>query len=304
MQKGSVFKLADKDGKLISWGWRIQTGRDSNRKKIQQAKQGFDTKRAAQDALDDFKKTLEIKQAATAETPVEDDPRTFGWWFEEYLDKHCVGAGREKTTISGYRKSGGYALRYFKTTPLLMLSKMVQPIQDAINQLKGKGGKKEKPLSPKTVSEIAHLMSAIYEYAVRMQQVNPLTHPNPMKAITLPKREKKKAKHLEVFSLRQLFEKIDDHFWLGPLVNLDLPTGCRRGELLALTWSDLDFESRFLLINKSLAQTPEDGIYLKATKEGDTRHLRLPSVTIEYLKEHQKRQGAHREKMGCLYQAN
>ena len=52
-----------------------------------------------QAALDNFKKTLEEKQAVAADPPVADDPRTFGWWFQEYLEKHCVGAGREKTTI-------------------------------------------------------------------------------------------------------------------------------------------------------------------------------------------------------------
>jgi len=53
---------------------------------------------------------------------------------------------------------------------------------------------KRKTLSAKTVSEIAHLMNAMYEYAVRMQEVNPLTHPSPMRAITLPKKGKKQTK--------------------------------------------------------------------------------------------------------------
>ena len=50
-------------------------------------------------------------------------------------------------------------------------------------------------------------------------------------------------------------------------------------------WPDLNLDTRFLLVNKSPAQTPEDGIYLKATKEGDIRHLKLPPATTEYLRQ-------------------
>jgi integrase len=68
-----------------------------------------------------------------------------------------------------------------------------------------------------------------------------------------------------------------------------LASGARRGELLALTWPDVDWLSRTVTINKSLEQT-RAGLRLKGTKNDDMRICRLPQaamVALQFLKEQQ-----------------
>ena len=52
---------------------------------------------------------------------------------------------------------------------------------------------------------------------------------------------------------------------LNQLFNL-IQTGARRGEVLGLTWSDIDFENRRLSFKKSLLAKDGEGVELSTTK--------------------------------------
>ncbi|MCE2871226.1 MAG: site-specific integrase [Oxalobacteraceae bacterium] len=58
--------------------------------------------------------------------------------------------------------------------------------------------------------------------------------------------------------------------WMKPLVELAVETAMRRGELLSLRWSDIDFS--------------EGVAYLQITKNGEGRHVPLSSRAIAILK--------------------
>lgn len=62
-----------------------------------------------------------------------------------------------------------------------------------------------------------------------------------------------------------------------------LKTGMRRGELLALEWSDIDFKNSKIWINKQIYR----GI-TQTTKTGKERYVDMPSSLIEILKEHKQ----------------
>jgi len=59
--------------------------------------------------------------------------------------------------------------------------------------------------------------------------------------------------------------------WLTPLVILALNTGLRRGELLNLTWDDIDFSQNLLTVEG------------RTTKTGQTRHLPLNREAVKVL---------------------
>lgn len=69
---------------------------------------------------------------------------------------------------------------------------------------------------------------------------------------------------LDEAKLRTLFDRARDTR-LYPFVVTAAATGCRRGELLALQWSDLDLQTGSLDISKSLEQT-KAGLRVKSTK--------------------------------------
>jgi integrase len=80
---------------------------------------------------------------------------------------------------------------------------------------------------------------------------------------------------------------------------LALASGCRRGELLALRWSDVDLGKATIKIERSLEQTRGGGLRFKCPK---TRHSRrgisLPPSAVVMLQPHRKEQLALRLKLG------
>lgn len=74
--------------------------------------------------------------------------------------------------------------------------------------------------------------------------------------------------------------------------------GTRRGETLALRWSDIDFDAETATIRRSCTRTQEDGIMLKTTKTGKSRVIPIDSDTIAELRSHLRSQRAHRLLLG------
>src|SRR5690606_3909026 len=66
-------------------------------------------------------------------------------------------------------------------------------------------------------------------------------------------------------------------------------TGARRGELMALRWSDIDWGRSTLTIRRALAQVPGLGVRVKATKTEQERTITLDPVTIGALDQHRRR---------------
>ena len=81
-----------------------------------------------------------------------------------------------------------------------------------------------------------------------------IKNPAAERRVSLPQSTIKEP--LKVFTLEEqkAIEKECSTERLGTAILLDLYTGLRRGELLALTWEDLDFEKRTITINKQLAR--------------------------------------------------
>lgn len=124
---------------------------------------------------------------------------------------------------------------------------------------------------------------------------------NPMTRVTLPRMDKHEPKVLETSDLKWLIARVEHHEWLHLLFIVDAATGCRRGELLALQWTDVEFDLKILTISKSLVQTKRDGVFLKAPKGRKARRFSLPASAIEALKEHRATQERNREIFGDDY---
>jgi len=67
-------------------------------------------------------------------------------------------------------------------------------------------------------------------------------------------------------------------------------SGMRKGEALALTWNDLDFTTNDLRINKALSLGKDNQLYVKSTKTGVARTIKMDDKTMVVLKEWKKKQ--------------
>lgn len=74
-------------------------------------------------------------------------------------------------------------------------------------------------------------------------------------------------------------------YQLQVFLNLATFSGCRRGELIALNWNDIDFEENTISITKSASKTKAHGQIVKAPKtKAGNRIISIPESCIVQLK--------------------
>ncbi|MGE7910775.1 tyrosine-type recombinase/integrase [Lysinibacillus xylanilyticus] len=74
------------------------------------------------------------------------------------------------------------------------------------------------------------------------------------------------------------------------LLRLIAYTGMRKSEALALTWNDLNLIDNELTINKAIGRGKNTQLYLKSTKTGKSRTIKIDETTVSILKEWKKLQ--------------
>lgn len=89
--------------------------------------------------------------------------------------------------------------------------------------------------------------------------------------------------------------------WFYAAVCFSVYTGARRGEVLGLRWSDVDFKENEVTIRRSLARTHSRGLFFKEPKNGKARTLTMPAPLAAILKQHREQQDAERDLLGKGY---
>jgi integrase len=159
-------------------------------------------------------------------------------------------------------------------------------LEKFIGEMLASGGRNGSPLSAQTVSYSAALLKMALNYAV---EVEGLIAVSPAKNLTVVKGKSKRRgvwsfEELEVFLAGMKTHRLYLFFHLAAF------TGARRGELLALRWSD--FDGKALSISKSRVTAGSATIEQNTTKGGENgqRRVLLDPLTIEELTQHRKRQ--------------
>jgi integrase len=134
-----------------------------------------------------------------------------------------------------------------------------------------KDGRAEEHLSNRTIVYIYRVLQNIFKHAVDWQ----LIKKNPMDGTNKPKIVKKEMLFFEEEAQQVIYALYEEpQMWrllcLGAMIG-----GFRRGELLALEWTDVDYENRSISINKSISLTENSKAIVKDPKtESSTRHVR------------------------------
>jgi integrase len=196
----------------------------------------------------------------------------------EYAERNCA-----PKTIERYRELAAYAIRQSVeiagTAQSFGDARMdefkAMQLQFVVNALRDRGGQETKafpggrPLAPKTVRHIMPLVHGVFERAVIWE----LIERNPCAGVDLPAPPEREPKVVEKDGVTKLLARAQGTR-LYPLIVLGLATGARRGELLALQWSDIDFDSGIITVSKSLDQT-KAGLRVKSTKSKKPRRFAL-----------------------------
>lgn len=77
-------------------------------------------------------------------------------------------------------------------------------------------------------------------------------------------------------------------------------TGCRRGEIAALTWQNINLSQGVVKISQNLLYSPQKYLYLETPKNRKVRFINLPQQTIALLKQYKRQYQRERAKyMKC-----
>lgn len=117
-----------------------------------------------------------------------------------------------------------------------------------------------------------------------------------------PRRVQHELRYLDTTELRQLLTACEDHP-IGPMVTLAATTGMRMGELLGLTWDDVDVASGRVAVRRALARAWDGGWALAEPKTPRSRRtLHLPGQAARALERQRDRQAEARAVAGKAWQ--
>jgi integrase len=161
----------------------------------------------------------------------------------------------------------------------------------------GRGRKLGKPLSRKTVRNIAGVVSSAFTLGLRWG----IAEMNPVPASEPPVPKKKEGIALTTQQQELLIEAAAAPWGMDIFLELDAATGARRGEVLGLQWADLS--ANRLMIGRSLSQVRQQ-VFLKEPKNKRFRTVTIPPSALKKLEAHRVRQQECRKQFGETYQGD
>ena len=214
---------------------------------------------------------------------------TYKNWLNEWLTHYIKPSSKQRTFEQYSKVAQIHILPYLGDIELTDLTPFV--LQKFVTDLTTNGNKRtSKGLSPNFVKTIlsviqnslktAHLVGYLPEYSANKI-----------------KRPKIVEKQVECFTIQEQ-KKIEEAAlsakkdkYLG--IILCLYTGLRIGELLALTWNDIDFEKSILSVTKTCHDGNENGEHIRIIDtpktENSRRQIPLSKTLVKILKEMKKK---------------
>ncbi|MFT9849263.1 tyrosine-type recombinase/integrase [Aneurinibacillus sp. REN35] len=262
--KGTV----DKEGS--SWFYVVDLGKDENGKRKRKKKRGFKTKKEAQQAL------TKLLHEVNSGTYVEPSGMKYGTYLHEWLEgkKHSLSV-QTFTMYEIYAKA--HILPVLGHTQLDKLTPI--SIQKFVSNIRSK------ELADATVERIYSIVNASLNTAVKMQ----LIPKNVASLIDKPKRNKNQLTIWDVYQVNKFLSTAKESPYYMTFF-LAIMTGMRQGEILGLSWKDVDLNKGLLYITQTLAHNGKS-IIVGAKTKTSVRSIALSPSTIDALKEHQNNAG-------------
>ncbi len=157
-------------------------------------------------------------------------------------------------------------------------------------------------LSPKTIKIMHAVLHKAMENAVHVNLV--ARNVCDIAATSLPRLTRHEIQPLSKEQAKKLLEAAKGHR-LETILLLAVTTGMRRGELIGLRWSDIDFHENSLYVRRTVDRITGNGYVVSEPKTASGRRkILLPPFVTQALKVHRTHQEAARLKAGSTWQEN
>lgn len=210
----------------------------------------------------------------------------FGDWMEYWFENHAKPKIRPTTQHTYWSR---IRLHINPELGHIPLNKLTQnDLQQFYGRLKKNGRKQFTELYGEGLSDrMVRMCHATCRSALEKAVQDGLIRTNPAIGCKLPS---KKAREMQVLDRNELQRFLIQAQAEGyyEIFLLDLATGLRRGELLALQWDDLDFETGVLNINKQVYAVNGELQFSEPKTKNSIRKIVLPPSILEVLREYKK----------------
>ncbi|MBL7575764.1 Site-specific recombinase XerD [Peptoniphilus asaccharolyticus DSM 20463] len=247
------------------------TDYQGNRKR--KKKEGFETKKQAEEWERDFLNNIDLSPSMTFQTLTDK--------YMEDIKPRCKI--NTITTKNTYLQA--HILPYFKDLKINDINPLI--IREWQNiKLTELSPVTNKPYSPTYLKSLNTLLSAILNYGVKFHNLkeNPCLKTGSIGSL-------KSDKDIQIWSIEEFnqFINVIDRSELHLGFNILYWSGLRIGELLALKWSDIDSERNILNIDESYQRIKKEDIITNPKSKKSIRKIVIIQSVIDELLEYKKK---------------
>lgn len=246
--EGSIFKDKKRDRWIGQYTINTTTGK--KRKSIYGS-----TRSEVRDRLNT------ILSEISTDIIVNDEKVTLKEWIILWLENYKK-LSLKRSSMDHYYRYFNYHIKESNLANISIKKLTALQIQQYLNEkykngrVDGKGG-----LSSGSVKHIYNIINGALDQAVKNQMIKI----NPCLAVTLPSPNKKEALYFTPEQAKEFLNLVkDDKYY--PLYCLELETGLRLGEIIALRWENVDLKTGRIDVNLNASIVSKE-----QQKEGDTK---------------------------------
>lgn len=288
--------IKNKSGVVYAYQIKVYRGRDADGKQLKpystvwKIPDGMKNSRTIKKELDRFAVLFEQQ---CKEGLVSTDKKTFSTYAEYFMT--LKERDQKHKTVASYRE---LLVRINEEIGFLKLSDVnCEHLNRFYLKLAQKGQNKRtgEGLSTKTIVEHHRLIHSIFAQAMK----EGLVKFNPAETASPPSVKTKEATFFEIEDVEQIMKCLEHEPLKWRCITLlMIATGARRGEIMGLKWSAIDFKKDEIKICTNLLYSKQRGIYADTPKTGEVRYVCIDHSVIQLLAQYRKEQSIMRLQMG------
>lgn len=220
-------------------------------------------------------KAQEIKIALGKGLDVTRENDTFGKWSDRLLQiKKSMVCDNQYNALKG---AHDHLNRYLKCQPIKKVT--ADDIRIVLYDLAENNPNTHRPTSKRTLSGVLHFASQVFELAID----NRIIEFNPCRSVSIPKGAPQSFRRALTAEEQQWIADTPHRAQCAAMIMMY--AGLRRGELIPLTWNDVDLKNGTITVNKAVESVNSKfRIKDSAKTPAGIRVVSIPDVLIDYLK--------------------